>query len=147
MPAVAAGVFRRTPVERADQRIAWERGDQAFFAAGACHILAFTCRDSYPDREIGLIAMVMDGDEHPFHVYATWRGWALDAAGWNPEHEVLAVNTAFEGRRIVRVPVTTGLAGYCAAHLHRTPDQYWRDPLPRARAYLSGFTPPWDLPA
>ena len=33
-----AGVFRRTPAERADQELAWRRPDQAFFAAGACHI-------------------------------------------------------------------------------------------------------------
>jgi hypothetical protein len=144
MPAVAAGRFRRTPIERADQRIAWERGDQAFFAAGACHILAFTCRDSYPDRVIGLTAMILDGDEHPFHVYATWEGWAFDASGWNPGHEVLAVNAAFEGRRITRAGITTGLAAFCTAHRHRMPDQYWRDPVPRARAYLGRFTPPWS---
>jgi hypothetical protein len=145
MPAVAAGVFRRTPIERADQRVAWERGDQAFFAAGACHILAFTCRDVYQDREIGLVAMTMDGDEHPFHVYATWQEWALDASGWNPEHEVLTVNAAFENRRIERAGITTGLAEFCAAHRHRMPGQYWRDPLPRARAHLELFAPPWTL--
>ncbi|MFE2612861.1 hypothetical protein ACFXA2_04510 [Micromonospora chalcea] len=41
MAVTAAGVFRRTPQERADQRLAWERADQPFFAAGACHILAW----------------------------------------------------------------------------------------------------------
>jgi hypothetical protein len=145
MSAVAAGVFRRTPLERADQRVAWERGDQAFFAAGACHVLAFTCRDVYPEREIGLVALTMDGDEFPFHVYATWREWALDAAGWNPEDEVLAVNAAFEKCLISRAVITTDLDGYCAANRHRRPDQYWRDPLPRAHAYLQSFTPPWSL--
>ncbi|MBE1611454.1 hypothetical protein [Actinopolymorpha pittospori] len=32
--------YRRTPAQRADQRLAWERPDEAFFASGACHILA-----------------------------------------------------------------------------------------------------------
>jgi len=36
-----AGMFRRTPEERADQEVSWRRTDQAFFAAGACHILAW----------------------------------------------------------------------------------------------------------
>jgi hypothetical protein len=145
MPAIAAGVFRRTPIERADQRVAWERGDQAFFAAGACHILAFTCRDTYPDRPIGITAMIAEGDEHPFHVYATWRDRAFDASGWNPEQELVTVNAAFENRPIERVAVTTGLAEFCAAHLHRGPDRFWRDPLPRARDYVDRFTPPWRV--
>jgi hypothetical protein len=34
-------VFKRTPEERADIFLAWKRDDKAFFAAGACHILAF----------------------------------------------------------------------------------------------------------
>ncbi|MEU4620379.1 hypothetical protein AB0G04_10440 [Actinoplanes sp. NPDC023801] len=147
MSVTAAGVFRRTPLERADQRVAWERGDQAFFAAGACHILAFTCRELHPGREIGLTAMTMAGDEHPFHVYATWEAWAFDASGWNLEQEVLTVNAAFENRRIERARITTGLAEFCAAHLHRMPDGYWQNPLPRARAYVRRFTPPWTVTA
>jgi hypothetical protein len=30
--------FRRTPTERADQRLSWNRDDVRFFAARACHI-------------------------------------------------------------------------------------------------------------
>jgi hypothetical protein len=144
MTAVAAGAFRRTPIERSDQRVSWERGDQAFFAAGACHILAFACRGFFPGTAIGITAMTMEGDEHPFHVYATWGDWAFDASGWNPEHDLVTVNAAFENRSIERVVVTTGLAEFCAAHLHRMPDRYWRDPLPRAREYVNRFTPPWS---
>lgn len=144
MAATAAGVFRRTPLERADQRVSWERADRAFFAAGACHVLAWVCRDSWPDRAIGLAAMVLAGEQHPMHVYATWDGWAYDASGWHPEEDLLRVNAAFENRPIERVTVTGGLAGYCAAHRHRRPEQFWRDPLPRARAYLSLFAPSWE---
>ncbi|MBU8856443.1 MULTISPECIES: hypothetical protein [unclassified Micromonospora] len=56
MAVTAAGVFRRTPRERADQRLAWERADQPFFA-GACHILAWVCRATYPARPVGLAGL------------------------------------------------------------------------------------------
>jgi hypothetical protein len=142
MPAVAAGVFRRTPIERSDQRVSWERTDQAFFAAGACHILAWTCRDAHPGREIGLAAMRKTGDEHPFHVYATWAGWAFDASGWHPEPELLRVNAEFEGVPVESFAITAALEEFCAVHLHRLPDQFWRDPRPRARRHLDRFTFP-----
>ncbi|MEU7715397.1 hypothetical protein ACGF5H_29575 [Micromonospora chalcea] len=85
MAVTAAGVFRRTPGERADQRLAWNRADQPFFAAGACHILAWVCRDTYPDRPIGLAGLRFAGQRQVVHVYATWADWAFDHAGWNPE--------------------------------------------------------------
>ncbi|GAB3334627.1 hypothetical protein GCM10027452_08150 [Micromonospora halotolerans] len=141
--AEAAGVFRRTAIERSDQRISWERTDQAFFAAGACHILAWVCRESHPDRPIEIAGVRMAGDWQVFHVYALWEGWAFDHSGWNPEPQLMAANTAFEGRPLERITITEGLAQFCATHHSRMPDQYWRDPLPRARDYVSRYTPPW----
>jgi hypothetical protein len=88
MEPQAAGVYRRTQAERDDQLLSWQRGDRAFFAAGACHILAWTCRELYPGRPIGI-------------------------------------------------------AGFCRRHHHRMPDQYYRNPRPRARDYLRRFDPPW----
>jgi len=70
-----AGRFRRTARERADQRVSWERPDRAFFAAGACHILAWACRSAYPDAGIGLAGMRRPGETHVCHVYAVWREW------------------------------------------------------------------------
>ena len=123
--------------------MAWERADQAFFAAGACHILAWVCRDTYPQHQIELAAVRFPGERQVFHTFATWSGWAYDHSGWNPEPEVLAVNEAFEGRPLERIAITTGLADFCDEHFHRLPDQYWRDPLPRAREYVERDVPPW----
>ncbi|MGW1447182.1 hypothetical protein ACWCO3_02665 [Micromonospora sp. NPDC002411] len=143
MAAEAAGSFRRTAIERSDQRVAWERADQAFFAAGACHILAWVCRASYPDRLIEVTAVRLVGERHVFHVYAVWEGWAFDHSGWNPEPQLLAANARFEGHPLETVGITVDLAEFCADHHHRMPDQYWRDPLPRARAYVGRHSPPW----
>ena len=51
---VPAGRFRRTPLERSDQRIAWDRTDEAFFAAGACHVLAYRCAATQPTADAPL---------------------------------------------------------------------------------------------
>ncbi|WP_433550431.1 hypothetical protein ACQP08_21075 [Micromonospora zamorensis] len=141
--AEAAGVFRRTALERADQQVAWARADQAFFAAGACHILAWACRDAYPARSIDVAAVRLAGDPQIFHAYASWNDWAFDHSGWNPEPQLLAVNADFEGHPLERVGITVDLAEFCAEHHHRMPDQFWRDPLPRARRHVGRFTPPW----
>ncbi|MFG1891680.1 hypothetical protein ACGFIR_27885 [Micromonospora sp. NPDC049051] len=143
MAAEAAGTFRRTQIERSDQRIAWERTDQAFFAAGACHILAWVCRESYADRPIEIAAVRFAGERQVFHVYALWDGWAFDHSGWHPESQLLAVNTEFEGRPLEQVKITDSLAEFCEEHLSRMPNQYWLDPLPRARKYVSRYIPPW----
>ncbi|GIF47760.1 hypothetical protein Afe04nite_22990 [Asanoa ferruginea] len=101
------------------------------------------CRDAYPERSIGLVALLLDGDRYPFHVYASWDGWAFDASGWHAEPLLVQVNEDFEGRPVERVALTVDLAEFCAGHVHRMPHQYWGDPLPRACAYLSHFAPPW----
>ncbi|WP_406081358.1 hypothetical protein [Micromonospora sp. NBC_00858] len=143
MTAKAAGAFRRTSIERSDQRVAWERTDHAFFAAGACHILAWVCRDSYPDRPIEITAVRFPGERHVFHTYAAWDGWAFDHSGWNPEPQLLAVNTDFEGHPLERIKITDSLAEFCEKHHHRMPNQYWHGPLPRAHDYVGRYTPPW----
>lgn len=145
MPARAAGSLRRTPIERSDQRVSWERSDEAFFAAGACHILAWACRDSYPERSLQLAAMVTADKRQVLHVYATWDRWAFDYSGWNLESELLAANADFERVPLEKAEINVDLAGFCAEHLHRMPHQYWQDPLPRARDYLSRHVPPWSV--
>ena len=80
--------------------------------------------------------MRYEGEQRAVHTYATWRGWAFDHSGWNPEHELLIVNEQFERRRLERFDVTVCLAEFCRQHHLRTPDQFWRDPMPRARKFV-----------
>ncbi|MEU5907090.1 hypothetical protein [Micromonospora sp. NPDC047527] len=103
------------------------------------------CRDSYPDQPITIAGVRLAGGWQVFHVYALWDGWAFDHSGWNPEQELLAVNTAFEGRPLESVKIVESLADFCARHYSRLPHQYWRDPIPRARDYLSRFRTPTSL--
>lgn len=140
----AAGEFRRTPLERADQAVSWARGDQAFFASGACHLLAWTVRAVHPGHGIEVVGLRRPGATAICHVYAVSDdGWAFDHAGWHPEADLRAVNETHEGTRLERVPVRTGLAAFCAAHQHRMPADYTADPWSRARAYVARHPPPW----
>jgi hypothetical protein len=143
VPAKASGEFRRSPIERTDQRVSWERDDQAFFAAGACHILAWACRDAYAEQPISLAALRAPDRPHVFHTYAVWQGWAFDHAGWNPERALVEVNERFEGRPLERVEVTLEMPAFCEREYHQMPEHYWRDPRPRADEYVARFRPPW----
>jgi hypothetical protein len=88
--------FKRTPAERADQMLSWNRDDVRFFAAGACHILAFAFLDVYPDAGFRTVGIRARGQAHPMHVYVTDGQWAFDFDGWTPVDELLAVTRATE---------------------------------------------------
>ncbi|GAB2681289.1 hypothetical protein [Kribbella swartbergensis] len=139
---VPAGVFRRTDAERRDQGLAWNRPDQAFFAAGACHILAWPFLETYPDAGFQIVALRKIGDEHPSHVIATDNHRAFDHAGWTPLEELLRTTESFEGTQLERLPITEPLHDFCKTHNHRPPEAFYSDPRPRARTYLNQFPPP-----
>lgn len=147
MDLEAASVYRRTQAERDDQLLSWQRTDRAFFAAGACHILAWTCRALYPSRSIGITAVRAQDEDQVFHAFATWNDWAFDHSGWHSADALVAANQDFVGYPLVRVDITTDLAGFCRQHYHRLPHEYHHDPRPRAREYVRRFDPPWSRDA
>ncbi|NDL57508.1 hypothetical protein [Phytoactinopolyspora mesophila] len=140
-----AATFRRTPAERADQQLAWDRSDQAFFAAGACHILAWAFAANRPTFQI--VALRKVGEKHPSHVIATNGIWAFDHDGWTLESELMAMTAGFEpSTPWERFVVTEDLTTFCQNHDHRPPHLYAEDPRPRAVAYIATFppTPLWS---
>ncbi|MGW5011662.1 hypothetical protein ACWEOR_06045 [Micromonospora chalcea] len=62
------------------------------------------CRDTYPDRPIGVAGLRFAGQSQVFHVYATWAGWAFDHAGWNREAHLLAITACRTSTRVIRSP-------------------------------------------
>ena len=136
----------RTPAERADQLLSWQRNDKAFFAAGACHILAWAfLRDE--DRAGGFspTGLRRVGARYVNHVYVSDGTWAFDHDGWTREDELLTVTRAAHqqanpGVDIEQVTLPGDLELFCAEHYSRLPSQYAFDPLPRANAYLERFS-------
>jgi hypothetical protein len=89
---VPCGVFRRTDAERRDQELAWNRSDQEFFAAGACHILAWTFLETYPDAGFELVDLRKVSEKDGFHVVASNGRMAFDHAGWTPLDELVGLS-------------------------------------------------------
>jgi hypothetical protein len=81
--------YKRTEAERTDQLLAWRRNDKAFFAAGACHILAWAILETYPELGFAPIGLRRVGQAHVGHVYVTDGSWAFDHDGWTAESVLL----------------------------------------------------------
>ncbi|MEH0845969.1 hypothetical protein V6U81_26680 [Micromonospora sp. CPCC 205711] len=136
-PYTPAAKFRRTPAERADQRLSWKRSDQAFFAAGACHVLAWVALERYASAGFGIVGLRQFGEPYVSHVIISNGRWAFDHDGWTPLPELLRATAEYEPHpRWELLPITSTLRKFCAAHRSRMPGQYAHDPVPRAREYL-----------
>lgn len=136
-PYTPAARFRRTQAERVDQLLSWKRSDQAFFAAGACHVLAWVAVDRYASAGFGIVGLRQLGEPYVSHVIISNGRWAFDHDGWTPLPELLRATAEYEpdpGWELL--PITSTLRHFCAAHKSRMPAQYAHDPLPRARRYL-----------
>src|SRR5262245_32883407 len=83
--------FERTEAERLDPILSWARDDQAFFAAGACHILAFLFKLLHQDEGYTIRHLRPAHDLPGNYVYATDGIWAFDHNGWTREEELLVV--------------------------------------------------------
>lgn len=127
--------------------MSWERTDQAFFASGTCHILAWACRDAFSEHPLRLVSLRFAGERQSTHAYAAWGEWAFDHSGWNREEDLIRANEDFESHDLERFEITADLADFCAQHHHRMPEDYWRDPRPRAGAFVAAHVPPWRRPA
>jgi len=129
-----AGLFRRTEAERADQMLSWQRSDQAFFASGACHILAWAFAESHPGFQI--YGVRPNGEENFEHIIAGDGLWAFDHCGWTLTAELLE---AYDAEAI---PIQTDLETFCARNNHRLPEQFAFLPWQRARDYIARIDPP-----
>ena len=141
------GAIKRDPVRR------WALPERAFFACGACHILARAFLDRYPAA--GGRAMwirpapgftgnhiVVDGGDWVFdwHGYAGRRRY-LDHYGakarrWWPGWSATLVDLPPE------VLVSESRSRRHAGLWLREPGQFLHDAMPRARAFLDRFPPP-----
>jgi hypothetical protein len=133
----------RTPAEKADLEISWLRTDENFFGAGACHILAsafLTLRAGSGYR--ALLIQPFSGHRGG-HVVAANAKWVFDFNGYTERSFYFA-----EFERLCREREPTWAAtlveregdpagwDFCRRYRHRHPTEFFRDPLPRARAFV-----------
>ncbi|MEV7230308.1 hypothetical protein AB0M79_25310 [Polymorphospora sp. NPDC051019] len=126
--------FRRTDAERADQLLSWQRDDQAFFAAGACHILAWAFLQTNPDSGYEIHGLRRPGEAHCHHVYVTDGLWAFDHCGWTLASEL---RKAYQSENLI---IRSDLETFCAEHNSRLPHQFAHLPWQRAHNYIARYT-------
>lgn len=140
----AAIELMRTPAQRQDQVLSWERPDRELFAAGACHILAFRFRELRRDEHWDVVHLRPHDGYTGNHVYAANGGWDFDFNGWTREEFLLAettrrCRTRWRDWEAERLLFMGSLTEFCADTHHRLPSEYAADPIPRADAYISRF--------
>jgi hypothetical protein len=135
--------FRRTEAERQDQLLSWKRDDVAFFAAGACHILAFAFMETYPDAGFHPVGLWPCEVTDPSHVYVTDGTWAFDHDGWTLQSELLKVTRAAEPLSDFQSrPIHMDLDTFCVDHHHRPRQLFAFDPWERALRFIAQFPAP-----
>ena len=139
--------FERTSEEFKDQEASWKRSDKAFFAAGACHILAFTFVElaNDPDLQIIFIKPAEAFGNIGTHVYVKKGEWAFDYSGWTKESELLAETAkdyaaAHLGWEYTTVVIESDLKTFCLDHNHRLPEKFAHDPTKRAKKFIQKYT-------
>lgn len=137
--------YKRTPEQFKDVFLAWQREDKAFFAAGACHILAHMFLSLHYGEGYELIhikpVMQLPGN----HMYASNGTWAFDFNGWSLESDLLQVNehyatAMYSGWGYERIVITEGLPEYLKHTNHlRGPEYFPELPWKRAYEYIHSF--------
>lgn len=136
--------FTRTDAERKSQTLSWARTDEAFFAAGTCHILAFRFLERHPDGGYSAVYLRPTNSDKGHHVYVTDGRWAFDFNGWTREH-VLLSKTAKGCREAdpawsyELIDIDVGLEVFCKKFGHLLPNMFAFDPTDRTDAYLDSF--------
>jgi hypothetical protein len=141
-------LFDRTPEEKRDMFKSWARSDQAFFAAGACHILANLFVQLHRDEGYEMVYIKPGEGYTGNHVYASNGEWAFDHNGWTKEKELLALTEqaytqkypGWHYQKITLEPSITALEDFCKANNHRLPWQFAYLPWERAYKYIVSFS-------
>ncbi len=137
--------FERTPEEQRNQMLAWKRSDEAFFGAGACHILAYTFKWLHEESDYDIIFIKpKEPFTHGNHVYVTDGEWAFDFNGWTKEKELLAeAEKAYGGKypgwQYERMILDCDLETFCKENYHRPPAYYAYLPWERTYAFIDKF--------
>lgn len=144
MPDVVAAICHmRSDEERRDQALSWARPDPAFFASGACHVLAYRFLRRQRVGSFHIVLLQPHDGLPGTHVFATDGEWAFDFNGWVPEAALLAASVgacrerwpAWDVDRIDIDPAV-GLEEFCRTWAHRPPDGFPGDVEERADRYL-----------
>ncbi len=144
---VISGSTKRDPTLR------WALPDRVFFAAGACHILAYAVLERFPGAGFRAVWVRPVTGFTGNHIVAVRGGAAFDYHGWSDWPRLLAHMRAKAGRwwpgwdcTLVDLPedvLVSEAKSLTRDGLHlREPRQFLHDAMPRARRFLDRFPGP-----
>jgi hypothetical protein len=139
--------FDRTPQEHQDIFVSWARADRAFFAAGACHILADLFVQLHMHEGYNMVFIKPAKGFPGSHVFASNGNWAFDHNGWTKEKELMslteqAYTKKYPGWTYQKIDIKiymTALEDMCKENNHRLPWQFAHLPWERAYKYIKQF--------
>lgn len=139
-----ARMFRPKPGTKQDPVRRWALSDRAFFAHGACHILAGTFLLDPPCPGFRAERILPRGDHPGNHIYLTNGTLAFDYRGYVRRDRLLVW---FRAEWSKRVPGWSGTIEAAKFDLLSTkdlnarkmsgPDQFLGDPIERARHFIA----------
>lgn len=134
----------RTPAQKADLAWSWQRGDRAFFAAGACHVLAHEFLLTPAGRGFRPIMVQPAPGFRGGHVFASDGILVFDYHGFSRHavyvaHYLRKIQRFFPGWRGSIVDITDSFwtDAWFDQTNHRRPHQFHRDPTDRARHFIA----------
>jgi hypothetical protein len=141
---ISSLTYKRSVAQKADPFLSWKRTDKEFFAAGACHILAYMFLQLHPNENWSIIHIKPKRGYSGNHVYVTNGTWAFDYHGWTLEKELLeetqkAYTKEYKGWQFERVIVQDDLETFCRANDHCPPSYFPYLPWERGYNYIKQF--------
>jgi hypothetical protein len=137
----------RTPAEKADLEGSWLRSDEDFFGAGACHVLASAFLGLRCGSEYRALLILPSPGHRGRHVVAANAELVFDFNGYTERSYYFAELERLQREReptwaatLVELEVDPAGWDFCRRYAHRHPSQFFRDPLPRARAFILHYT-------
>ena len=134
----------RTAAQKADLKGSWECNDRAFFAAGACHVLAHEFLRTEAGRGFRPIMILPDPGFRGSHVFASNGATVFDYHGFSAhgpyvDHYVRKIARFFPDWRgqFIDITDTFWTDAWFATSQHRQPHQYYRNPTERARRFIA----------
>jgi hypothetical protein len=145
--------IRRTPGAKQDQVSRWNLPDRVFFAAGACHILAYAFLERFPESSRKAIWIKPLDGSPTNHIIVDLGECAFDYHGYTQKSTLLGHFEqrarkhwpAWQGELVDIQPdalISTEKSKTYPGLWLREPQDFLFDALPRARIYLDRFRHP-----
>lgn len=137
-------MYRPPPGTKGNPEKRWALPDRAFFAHGACHILAGVYLNDPPRPGFYAERVVPNGPFPGNHIYVTDGHIAFDYRGYVARHRLLDWFRHSWGQYLPGWSGTVETVDFdlrdtasLNARKMRGPDQYLHNPIPRARSFIA----------